>query len=206
MSRKKTATTDLGWVYLIDQGEIGQNPYHKAIAAGEADLKALAARLGIPGVQSLSAEVVLQRVPGNKAVIHVEGMLKADVTQSCIISHAPVKGHIEEEFEGWYADPSSFTSLARARHEKAGKAADIEIPIMDEREDPEPMVNGKIDLGDLVAQYLSLSLNPYPRAHGVAWDRESVDHGRDAQPATPLRKNPFEALKDWKSGDSDPEK
>ncbi|MGZ9097739.1 MAG: YceD family protein [Micavibrio sp.] len=199
MSRKKTE--DLGWVYLIDQGEIGLQPYRKTLAAGEADLKALAGRLEIPGVHSLTAEMTLQRIPGNKAVIHVEGILKADVTQSCIISHAPVKEHIEEEFEAWYADPASFTSFAKAKHERAGKLADAEIPVMEESEAPEPMVNGKIDLGDLVAQYLSLSLNPYPRAHGVAWDKESVDNAGEAKPASPLRKNPFEALKDWKSGD-----
>lgn len=204
MSRKKAADGDFGWIYLIDQGEIGPNPFRKAITAGEADLKAIAVRLAIPAVQSLSAEMTLQRVPGNKSVIHVEGMLKADVTQSCIISQAPVKGHIEEEFEGWYAD-SEVVSLAKAKHERAGKMNDTEIPIMDEREDPEPIINGKIDLGDLVAQYLSLSLNPYPRAHGVAWDKESVDHGHDAQPSTLLRKNPFEALKDWKGGEPDKE-
>jgi hypothetical protein len=205
MSRKKAADEDFGWIYLIDQGEIGPSPFRKSIAAGEADLKAIAARLEIPGVQSLSAEMTLQRIPGNKSVIHVEGMLKADVTQSCIISQAPVKGHIEEEFEGWFADLDSVVSIAKAKHERAGKMADTEIPIMDEREDPEPIINGKIDLGDLVAQYLSLSLNPYPRAHGVAWDRESVDHGHDAQPSTPLRKNSFEALKDWKGGEPDKE-
>ena len=199
MSRKKSGE-DLGWVYLIDQGEIGAHPYQKTLIAGDADLKALAARLGVHGIHSLVSEMTLQRIPGNKAVIHVEGILKADVTQSCIISHVPVKEHIEEEFEAWYADPASFTSLAKAKHERAGKLADAEIPVMEEQEAPEAMINGKIDLGDLVAQYLSLSLNPYPRAHGVAWDRESVESVTDAKPASPLRKNPFEALKGWKNG------
>ncbi len=202
MSRKKT-TSEFGWVYLIDQGEVGQNPFHKKLEAGEADLKAIAERLDIPAVNSLSAEITLQRVPGNRAVIHVEGMLKANVTQSCVISQAPVKGYIEEDFEGWYADHESFLSLAKAKHERAGKMADSEIPAMEEREDPEPMINGKIDAGDLVAQYLSLSLNPYPRAHGVAWDKDSVDTAHEAAEAPSLRKNPFEALKDWKAGVKD---
>ena len=202
MSRKKT-TSEFGWVYLIDQGEIGQTPYYKKLEAGEADLKAIAERLGIPSVESLSAELTLQRVPGNRAVVHVEGRLKAGVTQSCVITQAPVKAYIEEDFEAWYADQDSFVSLARARQERAGKMADTEIPVMEEREDPEPMVNGKIDAGDLIAQYLSLSLDPYPRAHGVAWDQDSVDTAHDAAAAPALRKNPFEALKDWKAGIKD---
>jgi hypothetical protein len=194
MSRKKSDNT--GWVYLIDQGEIGPQIVHKKIAAGEADLKAVAKRLEIPAVTSLSAELTLQRVPSNKAVIHVQGLLKADVTQSCIISQAPVKNYIEEEFEGWYTDPTSFTSIAKAKHDRAGRTADVEIPILDEKEDPEPMINGKIDLGDLVSQYLSLSLDPYPKAHGVKLDLNAEQQ----QEISAIRKNPFEALKDWKGG------
>lgn len=195
MIRKKT---DLpGWVYVIDQGEVGPQPVHKKIVAGDADLKAIALRLDIPTVSSLSAELVLQRAPGNKAVIHVSGMLKSDVTQSCIVSGSPVKAHIEEEFEAWYADPASFTSIAKAKHDRAGKAsADVEVPIMDEKDDPEPIIGGKIDLGDLVCQYLSLGLDPYPRAHGVT---ANLPHD-DGPEGSNLRKNPFAALKDWKGG------
>ena len=147
-------------------------------------------------MNSLSAEIELSRAPGNKAVVHVTGMLKADVVQICVVSGAPVKNYIEEEFEGWYADPTSFASIAKARQEKAGKVADVEIPILDEREDPEPMVNGKIDLGDLVCQYLSLGLDPYPRAPGVQTPELSP---AQEEKVSAVRKNPFEALKDWKS-------
>lgn len=202
MSRKK-ATAEFGWSVLIDHGEIGAKPYHKVLEAKEADLKAIAERLGIPAVDSLTAEMTLQRIPGNRAVVHLEGQLKAQVVQSCVISSAPVKAYIEEEFEAWYADHDSFVSLTRARQERAGKMADNEVPVIDEREDPEPMINGKIDAGDLVAQYLSLSLDPYPRAHGVSWEKDSVDTAFDAADAPVLRKNPFAALKDWKAGTKD---
>lgn len=197
MSRKKADPGNPGWIYLVDQGEIGPQLVHKKIVAGEADLKAVARRLDIPSVQSLSADLTLQRAPGNKAVIHVIGILKADVTQSCVVSFAPVKNYIEEEFEGWFSDPASFTSFAKAKHEKAGRIPDIEVPVMDEKEDPEPMVNGKIDLGDLVCQYLSLGLDPYPRAHGVTAPELTE---QQQQEISAVRKNPFEALKDWKGG------
>lgn len=204
MSRKQE-TSDFGWSVLIDQGDIGPKPYYKALEAKEADLKALAERLGILAVGSLTAELILQRMPGNRAVVHVEGRLSAHVTQSCVISNAPVNAYIEDDFEAWYADRDSFVSLAKARQERAGKTADSEIPVIEEQDDPELMVNGKIDAGDLVAQYLSLSLDPYPRAHGVTWEEGSVDTTFDATDAPALRKNPFAALKDWKPVVKEPE-
>jgi hypothetical protein len=196
MSRKKVDSANPGWSYLVDQGEIGATPMHKKLKAGEADLKLVAKRLEIPSVESLSSELELQRVPGNKAVIHVTGILKSNVVQICGVSGVPVKNYIEEEFEGWFSDPTAYASIAKARHEKAGKIADVEIPILDEREDPEPMINGKIDLGDLICQYLSLGLDPYPRAHGVVAPELSEDQQKEISAG---RRNPFEALKDWKS-------
>lgn len=195
---KRKSSTGEGWSYLLDQGEIGVQTLTKKLKAGEPECKAVAERLKLVSVQSLSAEMTLSRVPGNKAVIHIQGIVKASVTQSCVVTHAPVKEYIEEEFEAWYADPASFVSIAKARHERQGKSkdGDVEIPVMEEREDPEPIVNGKIDLGDLVTQYLSLGLNPYPRAHG-AEEGESVEVA--ASPSA-IRKNPFEALKNWKPG------
>jgi uncharacterized metal-binding protein YceD (DUF177 family) len=196
MVKKKTDDHQGAWVYLLDQGEVGAQPSRVSISAGEAERRAVAQRLGLVSVEALSSDVTLTRTPGNKAVVYVEGILKADITQSCVATGAPVRNHIEDEFEAWFADPSSFTSFAKARRDKTGRGADDEIVVMEEREDPEPIVNGKIDLGDLATQYLSLGVDPYPRAHGAPQisNKESVPEPE----ASPLRKNPFEALKDWK--------
>lgn len=197
MAKRKTpeATTP-AWTYPVDEGEVGSNLLRQKIAANEAECKAVAKLLNIPAIHSLSAEMTLTRAPGNKAVVHVEGTLKAGVTQSCIVTGAPVKSHLEEDFEAWYADPASFTSLAKVRREKGAKGSDAEVPVMEEREDPEPIVNGKIDLGDLVTQYLSLSLDPYPRVPGAVFAEGGG--AQEAEEPSALRKNPFDVLKDWK--------
>ena len=197
MARKKNAEF---WVVEIDQGEIGATPVSKKMNASEAECALVAKRLEIPSVQNLSSEITLYRTPGNKAIIQAEGVLKADVTQSCVITHKPVKQHIEEEFEAWYADPESFVSFNKVKNERrASKSGEQEVQALDEREDPEPIVNGKIDLGDLVSQYLSLALDPYPKAYGAEWENddkpEAIPEGAtDAS----LRRNPFAALKDLK--------
>lgn len=195
MVKRKSPAGGFGWSYQMDQTEISANqPYHKKLSATESECKSIAERLNIPAIQSLSAEMTLSRVPGNKAVVYVEGMLKASVTQNCVVTGTPVNSHVEEEFEAWYADPSSFTSLSKARHERTAKGSDAEIPVLEEHEDPEPMTDGKIDLGDLVTQYLSLGLDPYPRIPGAAWEGGK----KDVVPPSELRKNPFDVLKDWK--------
>jgi hypothetical protein len=41
---------------------------------------------------------------------------------------------------------------------------------MHEYEPPDEIVNGKIDLGAVVAEFLALGLDPYPRKPGVDFD------------------------------------
>ena len=45
---------------------------------------------------------------------------------------------------------------------------------------PDPIVDGKIDLGALAAEFLALGLDPYPRKPGVAFDPPEPQGGRDS--------------------------
>ena len=60
---------------------------------------------------------------------------------------------------------------------------------------PEAIIDGYIDAGELVTQYLSLALNPYPHAEGVKY--ELGDDNEEA--IKPKLDNPFAALKEWKN-------
>jgi hypothetical protein len=54
-------------------------------------------------------------------------------------------------------------------------------------EPPEPVIGEAIDLGELVAQYLSLAINPYPRA-------PDAEAQADQYRADPQRDGPFAVL------------
>jgi len=54
-----------------------------------------------------------------------------------------------------------------------------------ERDDPERVVDGLIDVGELVAQHLSLNLDPYPRADD-AGDPVELQTGPVASPFAAL--------------------
>lgn len=184
------------WSVIVDVDKIptaAPKSFH--IEASDEERTDLARRLGIVSVERAEANITLQRVRGG--MIHALGTLYADVTQSCVVSLAPVPQTMEEQFEGWFGGDDAAVSFARAKTEREAKKPGVETEILEESVDPEPIINGKIDIGELATQNLSLGLDPYPHAQGVAYEI-GVDSHEQTPEGVNLRKNPFEALKDWK--------
>ncbi len=177
------------WSEWIDTEKLDDKGATVTITADEAARIALARRLNIAGLTSLKADLTVQPTAGG--VFEVTGRFSAALTQTCVVSGDPIDTSIEESVEGWFTDREKMLSFAKARQERDTKKGHVEVEMLDEREDPEEMVNGHIDLGELVAQHLSLAINPYPHKEGV-----SFDLGDDQ----PLKRaeNPFEALKTLK--------
>lgn len=180
------------WSHKIEADEIGAKEVLVKLLPNADQKKDLCQRLDLLGIKVLSAELKLKRK--NKRVIHVQGNFNADVTQKCVVSLEPVPAKITDRIEAWFADPEQAVSFARARHEK-DKAHSEEHPVLEEHEDPEPIIDGQIDLGELVTQYLSLALPEYPRSEAAA---QKLDEANDA---LPKKENPFAALSALKNKD-----
>ncbi len=182
------------WSVPVNEEDITATPAQMSLEAPPESLRALAQRFDVLSVEGIRADAVLVREAGG-AIVHVSGNFTAQITQSCVVSGQPVPCTIEETFEGWFSSPD-VTSLAKARHEKTMEKAGREMPILEERDDPEPIVDGRIDVGELVAQHVLLAIDPYPHAPGVHYEL-----GDDAPPVPEAdeRKNPFAKLKDWKA-------
>jgi len=145
----------------------------RAIDAREEERSALARRFGLLSLGALSADVTLRRLPGGP-LVRVDGRLVADVEQRCVISLDPVADHIDEEFS-----------------ETFGPEGYVPPEETDEEDLPETFDPGGIDIGELVAQHLALSLNPYPKSPGAetaAIRRESPETGDEE------RRRPFAGL------------
>jgi len=183
------------WSHRIEAEDIGATPVRKVISASPQERKDLARRMRVESIESLTATLVLQRNPKNM-YMHLTGDLEAAVVQECVVTMEPITDHISGPVEGWFADPETVVSLVKARHERQGRRNDAELPILEEQDDPEPITEGQIDLGELVAQHLSLSINPYPHKEGVEFERITAPGMRKAIPEG--RQNPFAALKNWK--------
>lgn len=188
------------WSYLYDVDDIEDPKSAITFAAEECVLPLLARRLGVESVKSASASMTLQILAGK---VHVVGSVTAKVTQNCVVSLEPISQEVTESFEAWYADPQAAVSFIHAQKQRDMMKSGKESPITDESDDPESIVDGKIDLGELASQYLSLGIDPYPLAEGVELEgyQEPLNKGGAASQddeAAALRKNPFLALKNWK--------
>lgn len=161
-----------------------------ALSATAEEREGLARRYGILGVERLDATVRLHWRAGGQVVL--DGEFDADVVQSCVVTLEPVAGHVADSFQVVF-DPE-------APREAIGE--DIEVMQGEELgEDLEPLVDGRIDVGEMVAQYLALSLEPYPRrpeADAVlaeAGDGEPEDGSDDDHAGAGSDGGPFAALR-----------
>ncbi len=194
---KKAKLPDREWSYPIIADEVPSAGKAYELVPSDAERKAIAKRLGIVSLDELKAQVTLERDGGH--VIKASGELAARVTQSCVVSLEPVESDIDDVFEAWYADHDEVASFRRAQHDALNKKEMADLPMLEEHEDPEPIENGQIDLGELVTQYLSLSINPYPQKEGVEYANKETE--RPVPEPDRLRPNPFAALKNWRPKD-----
>jgi uncharacterized metal-binding protein YceD (DUF177 family) len=183
------------WSYPFDEDRVHEEVVRVEISPAASEISALCQRLHLVSIDHLKAVFELQRHKGSM-VVHVSGHLTGVVIQKCAVTLEPLPERVDERFEAWYADQSRAVSFTKARRDRLTEKDKDEQPVLDEHDDPEPIVDGKIDLGELATQYLSLSLNPFPRAEGVDYENKEPEM---ADKTSDLFKNPFAALKDWKS-------
>jgi len=141
------------------------------LAATPAERAALARRFDLLALDRLEAQVRLTPLPGG--LLRLSAALSADLAQACVVTLEPVPGRIEDEF----------TLLYRPGVEDADKA----VVLSGAAELVEPLPGGVLDIGEAVAQQLSLVLDPFPRAPGAAAE----------SPGKALA-SPFAALAKWK--------
>lgn len=189
------------WFYPFHVENIPSAGKTVKMVAEADDLKAIAKRLDVLEVKSLSAELRLTLQNGGYTV-NINGHFKAEIVQECVVTLQPVADTLEDDFEAWYADHEKAIPFNRAKHNQKAMEEGDEVQILEEKDDPEALIDGQVDLGEVVIQFLSLSVNPYPRAEGVVADEEPqpIEVTKPIAGGT-LRPNPFAALKNWRPKD-----
>jgi uncharacterized metal-binding protein YceD (DUF177 family) len=132
---------------------IGVEPRRLEIEAIPEERAALAGRFGLVEIGRLAAEAALTR-RGEEIV--ASGRMIASVVQSCVATAEPVEATLDEPFEIVFRPtPSS----VRPDEEVELDEAELDVVFYE---------GGSIDLGEAVAETLSLGLDPFPRAPGAA--------------------------------------
>jgi uncharacterized metal-binding protein YceD (DUF177 family) len=143
---------------LIEASSVSARATQRQIEASEAERIALAEVLELQAIDRLVATLNLRRLASG--LVEVTGDVEGEVVQTCVVTLEPVPAKISEHFRLTFGDAEPEPTLA-----------EIDIHF-DDSDPPEPIVDGKIDLGALVAEQLSLALDPYPRKEGAAVSEE----------------------------------
>lgn len=132
------------------------------IVATEAEREALARLNDIPAVLSLAARLRVRRWRGDG--LEATGALAARVRQTCVLSLEEFDADLNEPIEVRFAPPAEAPRPRSRRHEAAPEPLEHEVLGEDP---PDPLIGGAADLGTVVAEFLTLALDPYPHKPGA---------------------------------------
>lgn len=170
----------------VDVTSFGSKGRHYKFEASEDERRALAERYLILSVDHLEAKCKI--APARKGSFKLEGTFDAVLTQACGISLEP----LEEKISGSFA-----VTLQQGVRQNRKETPEIEFSL--DEEDTEYMDTNLIDVGETIAQHLSIEINPYPRKEGATGQElgheiiKEEDVDLDSE-----KKNPFAVLKSLK--------
>jgi uncharacterized metal-binding protein YceD (DUF177 family) len=129
---------------------LGEAPRSVSIEADASERAALARRFGLVAIDGLAAEAALSR---SGETVRAEGRLSAQVTQSCVASGEPLEAAIDEPFA--------------LRFVPEDQDIGDEVELSEQDCDTLSYDGAAVDLGEAVAETLSLALDPFPRGQGA---------------------------------------
>jgi len=190
------------WFYPFHVESLSSSGKTLHMKAEDKFLKPIAERLQVLKVKSLEVECKLSTQNGGH-ILNIQGRFKAEIVQECVVTLKPIESIIEDDFEAWYADHEKAVSFNRAKHQIESLECGDEIQILEEKEDPEALIDGQVDLGEVAIQFLSLTINPYPRAEGAGDEGAlTIEQAKSVKSLSSVeRPNPFAALKNWRPKD-----
>jgi len=151
---------------------------------------ALAKRLGLQSISDFWLEVSFDQTCEGRTKLNVN--YSANVIQLCIVSLDPVPERLADQFSVLCEVPSIRRSGQAAQLE-----ANREVLVDPFDEDVlEIYDEDEIDVGELATQYMSLALNPYPRATGIEekFDLAYPEEDSNSIGAKKEKGNPFSIL------------
>lgn len=159
------------------------------ISASPEECAALAKRFGYLAISQLEARISLTR--WRRKGVRAAGELNARIIQDCTVTLEPVAEHVIEMLEALFWPKEHEADL-----EDDGRSGEV-FSELGEEDIPELFEEDRIDLGELVAEWLALSANPYPRKDGA---KLPDSEGEGSLKAAERPDSPFGVLADFKVG------
>jgi len=153
-------------------GQIGTGGLEREVVATPAECAAIAARLVVPAVGALSCLFRLTAL--GDGVVAAEGLLRARVTQECVVTTDPFEAEVQEAFRVRFVPEAQFVE------------PDEEDLLDLEADDEIPYPGHHIDLGEAAVEQLALALDPYPRKPGAELGEADLPADPQDTPASPF--------------------
>lgn len=118
------------------------------ISATEAECASLAERFNLARLVGLNATLRLERRA--RGAVRLSGNVTAQVTQHCVATLDPVDETVDFDLDIVFRP--DFEDIP------------LDSPEFDGELDLEPLTGDSLDIGEIVAEEMAVSLNPYPRA------------------------------------------
>ena len=134
------------------------------VEATPEERNALAADFQLPAINALEGRY---RVTGSNERVRVEGTMRATIVQVCVVTLEPFESTLDEEVSVDFGPPDAAVAATGP----------------DEADRPDEIVEGRIDVGTITAEFLALGLDPYPKKPGVEF---SYDESEGAPPDSPF--------------------
>ena len=173
------------WRVPIAVEEIPETGQHLDLAADAATRDEIARMAGLRDLPRLEANFDLTRESAGG--VRVAGRVSASVGQTCVVTLEPLANNIEEDVDLLFMPQAGAAEPAadgEGGEEEAGAKWN----------DPEPLVDGVVDLGALATEFLLLGIDPYPRKPGAVFEPPADGAAEEG---------PFAALAGWTKGRND---
>ena len=173
MTRKTSTTAALAWDHAVhDIPDPGCRPCARRPRTSS---QASPARSTSSPAASLRAEYTSLADAG-RTLSTLTGRLRAEVSQTCVVTLEPVDSTIEEAFEAVFWPQEDMPTP------ESGELA------IDEEPEREPIVAGQLAVGRVVFESLAAALDPFPRKPGAVldWQPAASADGPAAKPASPF--------------------
>jgi len=144
--------------HILSVARLSPNGVEESLEATPTERAAVAKRFELIELPLLKAQLLVQ--PGRMQRVAVTGTITADIVQNCVVTLEPLTTHFELNIK------VTFLPLEEKPEQNDGEGENLDDEV-------EYIQNGKIDLGELVAQQLGVNIDLYPRKPDAALNSTS---------------------------------
>ena len=167
--------------YFVNIDDVSSKEKHHKLEASQVECDALATRFGLSGLEGLRAHLVM-RDKGRNTGITLVGKLFAVAYQGGGQNTAAEKTVVDDDINIRFLPEDRITP-----------EVEEENMMTLDSEDLEPMPDDRFDLGELMAQYVALSVDPYLSEDFIV-SKEDLGPGVSLNEPELKKPNPFAVL------------